>query len=104
MIVCNTRNITADLTQCQPFRTRGALRGVFGAGQREAGQLPHGGRLRFLEDDPYYVVYSYDTPIGWCNQSGWTVPTTYYSVTTSKHQNALHRALRRCGITEVMSA
>lgn len=40
-----------------------------------------------------YVVYSYDTPIGWFLDDEWVIPDVKYSVTTSRHQSALRNAL-----------
>lgn len=41
-----------------------------------------------------YVVYSYATPIAWCDVDGaWTMPSLRYSVTTSKHQGIVRRAI-----------
>ena len=41
-----------------------------------------------------YVVRSYYTPIAWCNIPGeWIVTTDKYSVTTSRHQGIVRRAL-----------
>ena len=40
-----------------------------------------------------YVVYSYDTPIGWVTRDGrYVVPAQRYSQTTGKHQSILSRA------------
>lgn len=42
-----------------------------------------------------YVVRSYYTPIAWFTTDlGWFVPTDKYSVTTSRHQGIVRRALR----------
>lgn len=40
-----------------------------------------------------YVVYSYGTPIAWFKNGDWTIPAIKYSVTTSKHQNYVRRAV-----------
>ena len=40
-----------------------------------------------------YVVWSYGTPIAWHHEDGWTMPEKRYSVTTSKHQGQVRRAL-----------
>jgi hypothetical protein len=40
-----------------------------------------------------YVVYSYGTPIAWCDSEGWYVVSQKFSVTTSKHQNLTRRAI-----------
>ena len=42
-----------------------------------------------------YVVYSYATPIAWHTEAGvWYIPAIKYSVTTSKHQNVVRRAVK----------
>ena len=40
-----------------------------------------------------YVVLSYRTPIAWHSAEGWYVVTQKFSVTTSKHQNLVRRAV-----------
>ena len=40
-----------------------------------------------------YLVYSYGTPIAWHTADGWYVVAQKFSVTTSKHQNYVRRAI-----------
>ena len=40
-----------------------------------------------------YVVMSYRTPIAWHSGQGWYVVAQKFSVTTSKHQNLVRRAI-----------
>jgi hypothetical protein len=40
-----------------------------------------------------YVVYSYGTPIAWHSIEGWYIVSQKFSVTTSKHTNAVRRAI-----------
>ena len=40
-----------------------------------------------------YVVLSYRTPIAWHSAEGWYVVSQKFSVTTSKHQNLVRRAV-----------
>lgn len=40
-----------------------------------------------------YMVYSYGTPIAWHTPEGWYVVEQKFSVTTSKHQNYVRRAI-----------
>lgn len=40
-----------------------------------------------------YAVYSYGTPIAWHTSAGWYVVAQKFSVTTSKHQNGVRRAI-----------
>ena len=66
-----------------------------------AGETPHIGVLpSFLTDqlkgtsrnNDTYVVYSYQTPIGWSNCDGrdeWFIPDVTYSITTTHHQTLL---------------
>jgi hypothetical protein len=42
-----------------------------------------------------YVVWSYSTPIAYRAGGQWYIPTTKYSVTTSKHQGKLYRLGRQ---------
>lgn len=45
---------------------------------------------------PRYVVFSYDTPIGWAkgeqSKAEWVIPDVRYSVTTTHHQTVLRIA------------
>lgn len=53
-----------------------------------------------VEDRPTieYVVYSYATPIAWWSKEhGWRMPDIKYSVTTSRHQSLVRRALAEIG-------
>jgi hypothetical protein len=53
-----------------------------------------GGSRTAVADAPFYVVYSYDTPIAWVTLAGEVViPDVRYSATTSQHQAAARRAL-----------
>jgi hypothetical protein len=44
-----------------------------------------------------FVVWSYDTPIGWRDDMGWRVPDVKYSCTTTNHQNVLAVAFANRG-------
>ena len=51
-------------------------------------------RADCLADRITYVVRSYYTPIAWfTTDRGWIVPADKYSVTTSRHQGIVRRAL-----------
>lgn len=52
-------------------------------------------RERFFQDIEGidYAVYSYGTPIAWHSAEGWYVVEQKFSVTTSKHQNYVRRAI-----------
>lgn len=47
----------------------------------------------FGEGKSVYVVYSYGTPIAWHTLDGWYIVAQKFSVTTSKHQNYVRRAI-----------
>jgi hypothetical protein len=40
-----------------------------------------------------YAIYSYGTPIAWHTPTGWTVPDTKYSATTTGHQALVQAAI-----------
>jgi hypothetical protein len=45
-------------------------------------------------DQPSYIIYSYGTPIAWWSTAtGWFIPEHKYSVSTSKHQTYVRRAI-----------
>jgi hypothetical protein len=50
-------------------------------------------RFKGVESQVDYVVYSYGTPIAWHSIDGWYVVEQKFSVTTSKHQNYVRRAI-----------
>jgi len=51
-------------------------------------------RFKAVEIQVDYVVYSYGTPIAWHTEAhGWYVVEQKFSVTTSKHQNYVRRAV-----------
>lgn len=57
------------------------------------GQLPNEYEQQLRLDKPFYIVYSYSTPIAWFSDKGWFIPEVKYSQTTSKHQNYVRRAV-----------
>jgi hypothetical protein len=59
----------------------------------QTGQLPIEFEQQLRLDKPFYIVYSYTTPIAWVSDKGWFIPEVKYSVTTSKHQNYVRRAV-----------
>jgi len=59
----------------------------------EYGRLPQDFCDQLRSDQPDYIVYSYGTPIAWHSNSGWFMPNCKYSVTTSKHQGYVRRAV-----------
>ena len=50
-------------------------------------------RLKQDETRIEYAVYSYGTPIAWHTSQGWYIVSQKFSQTTSKHQNAVRRAV-----------
>jgi hypothetical protein len=68
------------------------------------GRLPHGTYTLALMNDikasDCYVVFSYQTPIGWVRTDGgkWRIPPVTYSVSTARHQNIVKLAARHDGI------
>lgn len=83
--------IATRLRAGEAFDTHGALAGAPGSAPA-FGYLPR----EFHADVMLatYVVMSYGTPIAWRNEDGtWSQPLTKYSVTTSKHQGTVRRAI-----------
>jgi len=62
-------------------------------GHIQSGKLPQQFRDQLALDRPDFIVYSYGTPIAWHSDKGWFIPEVKYSVTTSKHQNYVRRAV-----------
>jgi hypothetical protein len=92
----STVHAIADRTE---FRTHGALSGKFYRVGYPLGELPPEFRAELsnavkADGRGVFVVYSYETPIGWVNADAtrMTVPDVRYSVTTSRHQHACRMA------------
>jgi hypothetical protein len=60
-----------------------------------AGRLSGAELQKFYDEVNFieYAVYSYGTPIAWHTLGGWYVVEQKFSVTTSKHQNLVRRAV-----------
>jgi hypothetical protein len=78
----------------QPFKAN-SMAGIY---FHEGDYLPTG-RLdswlvsNLIANKPDFIVYSYGTPIAWHHAGGWEMPNVRYSVTTSKHQGIVRRAV-----------
>jgi hypothetical protein len=92
----NRQRDMAVLAEClrnrEPFKNRTeSFRGDYAP----TGPIARG----WLEEPPYpslpvYIVWSYDTPIAWVENSGqWVVTKQRFSQTTGRHQSALRMAL-----------
>jgi len=52
------------------------------------GRLTSDTFVLYMQQNPDYVVSSYDTPIAWWSEDqGWCIPPVLYSATTRLHQN-----------------
>ncbi len=102
MITCTVRDAESPIARRTEFDA-GNLTGKWVEQDRDryttlpTGQLPEAEAkaLTALLNDKrrLYVVYSYGTPIAWGVGLGpLTVPSEYYSQSTSKHQNIARRA------------
>lgn len=101
------RSCAEHIAARSDFDCYGALRGSnLVNGYISAGRLPEPHRSEFYKNLPYmarpgslnrhilYIVWSYETPIAWFTKAdGWVIPDAKYSVTTSKHQNVVRRAV-----------
>jgi hypothetical protein len=83
---------TEPLRDLVDFNTHGSLKGRKGPAQ-SYGQLPDWFRPSAARAD--YVVYSYATPIAWCEPGmvHWITPNVRYSVTTTRHQRRILLAI-----------
>jgi len=88
----NQRDAVHYIATRQEFKASALMgtRNYLGTGrldQDETARLAHDiGTLK-------YLVYSYGTPIAWHTAEGWYVVEQKFSVTTSKHQNYVRRAI-----------
>lgn len=93
----HTRTIIANhVRRHEEFR-----KGNISAERYEAGNLPRTGQLpsfiadqlkAVIRENNTYVVFSYNTPIGWVILDGndnWFIPNVKYSTTTTHHQHLL---------------
>jgi hypothetical protein len=89
----NQRDAEHYISNRQEF-TASALEGrVYNAGH---GKLDPEETARYDEDlnKTHFWVYSYSTPIAWFHsEKGWYIVGQKFSQTTSKHQNAVRRAV-----------
>ncbi|HST77251.1 MAG TPA: hypothetical protein VLN58_02050 [Verrucomicrobiae bacterium] len=82
------------LAERKAFRTGGSLYGTEWPAAGGTGELPDYWARKFNQTEKTYVVFSYATPIAWCDVNCvWTVPDVRYSVTTSKHQSRIRTAV-----------
>jgi hypothetical protein len=97
MTTTRTSNQKAgDLIASRIAFTGNNLYGVLGSLDSviyDTGRLPDEYEQQLRLDQPDYIVYSYGTPIAWHSNSGWFMPNCKYSVTTSKHQGYVRRAV-----------
>lgn len=80
----------ADALALRPFTTSGTLSGV--RDPWTAGRLRGHAERAFYADRNRidYAILSYLTPIAWHTPDGWTVVEDTFSITTSRHQNAIY--------------
>jgi hypothetical protein len=88
----NQRDAIYYIETRQEFRASALEGRVYGVGN---GRLDEQETARYNQDlnSVTYWVYSYSTPIAWYTPSGWYVVEQKFSVTTSKHQNYVRRAI-----------
>jgi len=89
----NQRDADYYVTNRLDFRAS-ALEGLDGRtntyGRLDAEEVAHYEKVKESID---YVVLSYRTPIAWHSSEGWYVVAQKFSVTTSKHQGIVRRAV-----------
>lgn len=94
------RDAHRSIRNAEPFDA-GNLRGYWGYVQVTWARCPGwvGALISEGRDSDKYVVYSYNTPIGWfdADLKVWVIPVVKYSVTTSGHQSRLRRGAELSG-------
>jgi hypothetical protein len=88
----NQRDAEHYIATRQEFKASALTGSTYSLG---AGRLSGAELDKFCDEVNFlkYAVYSYGTPIAWYNIGGWYVVEQKFSVTTSKHQNAVRRAI-----------
>jgi hypothetical protein len=93
----NRDKVTQSIRKREPFRIAN-MSGKWVEHHQtahETGRLPDFLRDQLnavLTDQDVYVVYSYDTPIGWAADRSFFIPDIRYSITTVHHQSVLQVA------------
>jgi hypothetical protein len=97
----NQRDAIHYIASRQEFKAS-ALSGKYESVRPEEGRLDleelHKMKQAFAVSGGY-VVYSYGTPIAWRTADGWYVVEQKFSVTTSKHQNYVRRAVAEAEVS-----
>ena len=93
----NQRDAIHYIATQEPFKAS-ALSGEFKTYTPDTGRLDseESAKLKeiFTQCLGVFIVYSYGTPIAWHTLNfGWYVVAQKFSVTTSKHQNYVRRAI-----------
>jgi hypothetical protein len=95
----NQRDAIHYITTRQEFKAS-ALEGWQGTASKDTARISTGrlnaeesAKLINAAESIDYVVFSYDTPIAFHYAEGWYVVEQKFSVTTSKHQNYVRRAI-----------
>jgi hypothetical protein len=84
----------------EPFTSHGSLSGH--KGKTSTGYLPGDLADAYHQrgENIVYTVLSYATPIAWFDRErGWVIPEVRYSVTTSKQQGKIRRAVGQYATT-----
>jgi hypothetical protein len=101
MIRTTTGDAHRAIAALAPFTTSGALSGRTPYGEHfgpwDDGRLPGQHRDSFLAST--YAVFSYVTPVAWVTDGEWVIPSTRYSLTTSRHQSAARHGAALSGLT-----
>lgn len=92
MPALNQRDAIHYIATRQEFKASALSGSTYSLG---AGRLSGTELQKFCDEVNFlkYAVYSYGTPIAWYNVGGWYIVEQKFSVTTSKHQNYVRRAI-----------
>jgi len=88
----NQRDAIHFIATQQDFKAS-ALSGSYVKFTPSTGRLDPEESAKLRDAVARYVVFSYGTPIAWYGEQGWYVVEQKFSVTTSKHQNYVRRAI-----------
>jgi bisphosphoglycerate-dependent phosphoglycerate mutase len=88
----NQRDAIHYIETRQEFRASALEGRAYGVGN---GRLNEEETARYNQDlnAVMYWVYSYSTPIAWYTKDGWYCVAQKFSMTTSKHQGIVRRAI-----------
>lgn len=87
------KNLGEAVVAKEPFVGPSSRGGALEDVGHGTGMLPSNFAEQMRSENPSYVIKSYQTPVAWHGEKGWTVPDVKYSSTTSRLQGTIRRSI-----------